>query len=95
MENKLTNEIGVISHFEIAKWASNGWYELFRSGMYEQISTLRNLIKAGLPYNFLLDEFFMLGRDIAVREGRIEPGIKNEILECIIETGLKIYNNSG
>jgi len=95
LENNLTDEIGVISHLEIEIWAGKGWYELFRSGMHTQVSTIRYLIKSGLRYNHFLDKFFMLGRDIVSRSGRIEPTITTEILEYIIETGLKIYNNAG
>lgn len=95
LEHKITDEIEVISHLEIEKWASNRWYELFRSGMYAQASTIRYLIKSGLPYNHLLDEFFLLGRRITAITRTVETSIRCEILEYIIETGLKIYNNAG
>jgi hypothetical protein len=95
LEHKLIDEIEVISHLEIEKWAINGWYELFRSGMYSQASTIRYLIKSGLPYNHFLDEFFLLGRRITADAGTVETATRTEILEYIIETGLKIYNNAG
>lgn len=95
LELKLIDEIEVISHLEIEKWAINGWYELFRSGMYAQVSTIRYLIKSGLPYNHSLGEFFQLGRRITADTGTIKTAIRSEILEYIIEIGLKIYNNAG
>lgn len=94
-ENKLIDEMQVISHLEISKWATNGWNELFRSGMYTMSSTLRYLINEKLTYNHCLNEFFLLGRSIANESGRIDSFNKSEILSYIIETGLKIYTNSG
>lgn len=95
LENKLTDEIEVVSSLEIQKWATNGWYEIFRSAMFDQASTIRYLIRSGLPYNYLLDEFFLLGREISTRKGTIDPKIKIEILDYIIETGLKIHDHVG
>lgn len=95
LEHKLIDEMQVVSDLEIEKWAVNGWHELFSSGMYAQTSTIRYLIKSGLPYNHFLDEFFLLGRRITADVGTVKTVIRTEILEYIIETGLKIYNNAG
>lgn len=95
LEHKLIDEMQVVSDLEIEKWAVNGWHEIFSSGMYAQASTIKYLIKSGLPYNHFLDEFFLLGRRITSDVGTVKTAIRTEILEYIIETGLKIYNTAG
>lgn len=94
-QNKLVDELEIISHLEIIYWAEKQWFELFRYAQYGQFEILKWLINSEGPYHHLLDEFFMLGRSIANDRSDITNAIKTEILDYIIASALKLYDRKG
>lgn len=70
-----------------------GWDEIYNTTFYHHADLLKRAIKDNLPDRRLLDDFFMIGRK-SINNKKIALPIRSDIFEYIINTGIKIYNES-